>query len=254
MLIETYSDGYAIHADSSNPNVIKNCIDLIQNDPWMLLTDPPYGNIVNEIWDKKFNEKEHAQWMLNWTNEWVKYMKPGDPIYIWGGVGTYKNRPFFIYTSQVEHEVELKIQNYITWSKKRGIGTKYNYLFTREELLFMIKGNKNTKPNVFNVPLLDELRGYDGYNENYPALSDYKRRTNVWTDVTELFRNKKHRTEKAPKVCEIPINVSSNKDYWIIDPFGGSGTTSLAARKLGRRFLTIESDPQIFELLKNRLR
>jgi len=104
-----------------------------------------------------------------------------------------------------------------------------------------VKGKEN-KPRVFNIPLLEKVRGYEGYNKKYPAKSEFLRRTNVWSDITEIFKGKTHPAEKAARVCEIPIEVSSNKDEWVLDLFGGSGSAAVAARKLGRKFVIIEKD------------
>lgn len=250
----SYDDGYVLCADGTDEFVVQHCVNLISSGSWMIHTDPPYGNIVKDNWDNQFdNGTAHANWMLDWTNLWAKHLNSGSAFYVWGAIGTYNNRPFFEYVSNVEKRSSLKIQNIITWSKRRGIGTKYNYLFTREELIFMLKGNKNVKPNTFNVPYLDELRGYEGFNKKYPAKSPYKRRTNIWMDITELFRNKQHVCEKALRVCEIPIEVSSNIGDWVVDPFAGSGTTALAARKLGRKFILIESDKEIYTKTIKRL-
>lgn len=248
-----FPDGYVLLGDGTDEQTMLDVIVLIDQDDWMILADPPYGNIVADQWDKRGKGHVHAEWMLKWTAMWSQYLAAGQAFYVWGAVGKYKDRPFFEYASRVENEASLKIQMPITWKKIRGIGTAYNYLFTREELLFMLKGGKNVKPLVFNVPYLDELRGYEGYNKKYPAKSPYKRRSNVWTDVNEIMRGKVHPTEKASRVCEIPIEVSSNPGQYVVDPFAGSGTTAIAARRLGRKFFLIESDRQIFEDTVKRL-
>jgi DNA modification methylase len=107
---------------------------------------------------------------------------------------------------------------------------------------------------VFNIPLLDTKRGYAGYNKKYPAKSEFYRRTNVWMDVTEIMRGKVHPTQKAQRVIEIPIEVHTNPGEWVIDPFAGSGATGHAARKLGRKFVLIEKDEEMFNSMVQSLR
>jgi DNA modification methylase len=247
-----FDDGLAVQGDSTSEEVISLVVDKVPNIR-MIYTDPPYGGILNESWDRERLGTELATWMIGWTERWGRTLERGNAMYVWGGVGTYRNRPFMEYMSRVEFEADVKIQNVITWAKKRGIGTQYNYLFTREELAFMLRGGKNVKPLVFNVPLLSDLRGYAGFNKKYPAKSDYKRRTNVWSDVTEILSGKVHPAEKAAKVCEIPIEVSSNPGEWVVDLFAGSGSIPLAARKLGRKWVAIESDAETFEKMIQRL-
>jgi DNA modification methylase len=196
----------------------------------LLICDPPYGEILDEEWDREcYTRLGHRVQTL---------LASGGTAYVWGGVGTYKNRPFFKWLSAVEDETCLRLHNVITWGKKRAYGVQTNYLFTREEIAMLVKGDR---PKTFNVPLLDELRGYPGYNKKYPAKSAYKRRTNVWTDVTEILRGKIHKAEKPTKLAEIMIRASSSHGDLVMDLFAGSGSTGTAARAVGdRRCILIE--------------
>lgn len=87
----------------------------------------------------------------------------------------------------------------------------------------------------------------------YPAKSEYKRRTNVWMDITEILRGKLHTAQKPERLHEIIIETHTKPGEWVLDPFAGSGTTGLAARKLGRKFILVEADRKSFELCLRRL-
>ena len=167
-------------------------------------------------------------------------------MYVWGGYGIPGFRPFFEYAHRIEFESPMQISNLVTWQKKRAYGVQHNYLSTREEVLYMVKGNIK-KPAVFNVPYLESKRGYSGYNTKYPAKSEYYRRTNVWTDTTEIFSGKVHPTQKPLRVYEIPIETNTNPGDWLIDPFAGSMTAAFAARSLDRKWICVERDPEMFE-------
>jgi len=171
---------------------------------------------------------------------------------MWGGIGKPGMRPLYKFLARVEEETPWTISNHITWKKKRAYGIQWNYLFTREELIYMILGDEK-KPLQFNIPLLDEKRGYAGYNAKYPAKSEYLRRTNVWTDITEIFRNKISNAQKPLRLYEIPIETHTNKGDIVLDTFAGSGTAAEAARKLGRRFILVERDRIEFDKICNRL-
>ncbi|NCX93412.1 MAG: site-specific DNA-methyltransferase [Gammaproteobacteria bacterium] len=147
----------------------------------------------------------------------------------------------------------MRLSNFITWSKKRAYGVQHNYLSTREELLYLIKGDIK-KPAVFNVPYLETKRGYDGYNTKYPAKSEFYRRTNVWMDITEIFSGKVHTAQKPVKLYEIPIETNSNSGDWIVDPFAGSMTCAFAARNLGRKWICVERDEETFHKAVETLR
>lgn len=252
------SAGFAVCTDATIPGVQVQVQELIGDNVPLIIADPPYGNILNAKWDNRYgnDEEPFVQWMLGWTLLWSRILLPNGAFYVWGGIGTPGFRPFFRYLSEIEHrdDIGLKIANLITWKKKRAYGVRHNYLFTREECVYLIKGDDIKKPRCFNIPLLQEKRGYAGYNKKYPAKSEYYRRTNVWTDVTEVMHGKAHVAQKAQRVIEIPIEVHTQPWEWVIDPFAGSGTTALAALRLGRRFIIIENDPEIFETMLQRVK
>ena len=81
----------------------------------------------------------------------------------------------------------------------------------------------------------------------YPAKSEFLRRTNVWTDITEILRGKVHIAQKPDRLHEIMIETHTVPGEWVLDTFAGSGTTGRAARKLGRKFILIENDPIEFD-------
>lgn len=251
--VEKFTDGYAIMGDSTLPE-LQRYVQQSFGQVGLIVADPPYGNIVNERWDEVNTSDElFSSWMIGWTRGWSeRCLLPGGAFYVWGGVGKPGFRPFLRYLSEVEQEHAFELANLITWSKKRAYGVQNNYLWTREECAYFVKGNAK-KPRCFNVPLLDVKRGYAGYNAKYPAKSEFYRRTNVWTDVNEVFSGKLHPTQKTQRLHEIMIEVHTQPGDWVIDPFAGSAVTALACRKLGRRFIVIENDQGYFNNAVKRL-
>jgi site-specific DNA-methyltransferase (adenine-specific) len=253
-----FEDGYAIRGSFPNPDVLQaihHALTVDRRPPCfpLVVADPPYGNIVDEDWDRiETNDRKFCEWMIHWTMAIVPMLREGCALYVWGGVGRPHFRPFYRYLVEVEDRTRLTLANHITWSKKRAYGVQNNYLFTREELAYFILGDPK-KPATFHIPLLETKRGYAGYNAKYPAKSEFFRRTNVWMDVTEIFRGKVHPTEKPARVIEIPVEVHTDPGDWVLDPFAGSGTTALAARKLGRKFIVVERDPTIFDQMVARI-
>jgi DNA modification methylase len=185
--------------------------------------------------------------MLKWTTQLAALSAPGAALYIWGGIGRPGFRPFYRFLTEVEERTPYQLSSHITWAKKRAYGIQWGYLFTREELAYLVLGDIK-KPRCFNVPLLETKRSYAGYDPKYPAKSEFYRRTNVWTDITEILRGKVHATQKPDRTSEIPIEVHTRPGEWVLDPFAGSGTTGRAARTLKRRFVLVERDPESFAL------
>jgi DNA modification methylase len=200
----------------------------------LIVTDPPYGKILKAKWDQLWQLADY----IKLEGIIARLLVPGGTAYVWGGVGTPGHRPFFAWLAGLEaRQPALRIYDLITWRKRRAYGKKDAYLFTREECVMLVAG---AKPRTFNIPLLDEKRGYAGYNARYPAKSEYLRRTNVWTDVTEIFKGKIHDAEKPSRLAEIMIETSSRKGEHVVDLFAGSGSTGVAAMKLGRRCTLVE--------------
>lgn len=248
MKVYEFDDGFVIEGKSDSKEVIEFVKNKVGSVP-LIVADPPYGNIVNKKWDKQWKfQQELVDWMLLWTKDWSDILVSGGAFYVWGGIGKPGFRPFLSYASLIESQCEsMKIANMITWSKKRGYGIQHNYLFTREECLYLVKGDIK-KPYIFHVPYLSERRGYAGFNKRYPAKSEFKRRTNVWSDVTEILSGKLHETQKSQRLHEIMIETHTNEGDYVIDPFCGVGTTALAARRLKRRFIIIDCNKDYIDV------
>ena len=213
----------------------------------LICADPPYGNIVDNEWDRVNDSAANfAQWMLDWVDDCSPIQPNGGALYVWGGIGTPGFRPFYHFMSRVEERSVYEISSHITWSKKRAYGIQWGYLFTREELAYLVKGEAK-KPYRFNVPLLDKERGYDGYNPLYPAKSKFLRRTNVWTDISEIFRGKTHVAEKPTALSKVMIDTHTSTGDLVLDLFAGSASFSRAAQQADRMFVAVENDPVQFE-------
>lgn len=251
-----FKDGsIVINADSTDPKTFEFIKKYLKDDKIQLFhSDPPYNIAIENLsWDKfDMNQQEFSDWMKSVIKLYYPLIHNRGSIYWWGGTGKKNNRPFFVFCSQIENDPDmtLTIANIITWKKKRFFGVKKNYGYAREECCYLVKSDENN-PRVFNIPLTDKIRGYSGFGE-YAAKSKFLRRTNIW-DITEMFNSKIHQTEKPVSLIEIPIKASSNKGQWVLDVFGGSGSTGAAAMKWDRKFILVEKDPKYYNNIIKRL-
>lgn len=253
MKFTDFEDGCVILGKFPDKEVCEMALEKAGGKFPLVVLDPPYGNILNEKWDKfLITDNKFCDWMIEWTKVLETMCLPQSSFYCWGGIGRPQFRPFFKYLVRCEEETGWNLSSLITWGKKRAYGINHNYLFTREECAYFVLGDIK-HPRLFNIPLLDKKRGYAGYNLKYPAKSEYLRRTNVWTDITEIFKGKTHPTEKQQRLYEIPIETHTSPDEFVFDPFAGSGVAALAARKLGRKFVLIEKDEEYYNLIIKRL-
>lgn len=222
----------------------QDCFDFIKTlddgSVRLVATDPPYFGIVKDHWDNQWKTpSEYVDWLYSVFAAVKPKMTPDGSLVFFGGIGKHGQRPFFEILSKIESTNLFTYRNLITWAKRRAYGKSHDYLFTREEIAWYSVSAERTEV-VFNIPLLDEKRGYAGFNPKYPAKSEYKRVTNVWTDIPELMRPKRN-TQKPVKLMERIVSTHSNKGDLVVDMFCGSGTTGEAAIGLERRFLGCEA-------------
>jgi site-specific DNA-methyltransferase (adenine-specific) len=146
---------------------------------------------------------------------------------------------------------------------KKAAGRKRNWKNAAEDIWFFTVSDKY----FFNLgavkhrrrviaPYRENGRPKD-WNESSEGNFRDTHPSNIWTDITVPFwsmpENTDHPTQKPEKLLAKIVLASSNPGDLILDPFAGSGTTAVAARKLGRDFIAIESDEQHCLLAAKRL-
>lgn len=101
---------------------------------------------------------------------------------------------------------------------------------------FAIWAVKKGKPWVFNLPT----------DKKYL-------RAEFHTSTVAGKEKVKHPTQKSIKLMKEIINIHTNKNDSILDPFMGSGSTGVAAKETGRRFTGIEIDYDYYKIAVERL-
>jgi site-specific DNA-methyltransferase (adenine-specific) len=157
----------------------------------------------------------------------------------------------------------FKLRNRITWEREKGRGAKANWKNASEDLWYFTVSD-DFKFNLGAVkqrrrviaPYRENGRPKDwdetesgNYRDTHPS--------NLWTDITVPFwsmpENTDHPTQKPEKLLAKIILASTNPGDLVLDPFAGSGTTAVVAKKLSRNFIAIESDEQYCLLAAKRL-
>jgi site-specific DNA-methyltransferase (adenine-specific) len=156
------------------------------------------------------------------------------------------------------------IRNRITWEREKGRGAKANWKNASEDIWYCTLARDYTF-NLDAVKLKRKVRA--PYTHGNGAPKDWKKTdegsyrithpSNMWTDLTVPFwsmpENTEHPTQKPEKLLAKIVLASSNKGDVVMDPFLGSGTTSVVAKKLGRRYVGIEIDETYACLAQKRL-
>lgn len=239
-----------IHNDFTNITIERPKVDLF-------ICDPPYGDIIKDKYDK-LSEKETVKFLyqvVEWCSRWAK---EGATLYLFGAVGKKKNRPFFRFCSEFENNTDWVGHNFITWAKKRGYGTQYNWIFAREEIMMMTY--KTDRPVYFNVPYREKERSEEWKkrlskkDRAYQPNSNKLRYTNVIFDISEIFREKLVTAQKPEGLIELLVNTSCPKNGFIVDPMCGSGVTGKVAKRLRIKFLCIEKDESVYQVAMKNIR
>ena len=234
---------YAMHAEHFQSTLEDNSVKL-------LLIDPPFFEITKEKWDNQWkDEKEFVNWLTDIVEQFYTALTLDGSILMFGGMGRHGCHPLFEVVKRLEKTYFFR--NWITWKKRRAYGKSHDYLYCREEIIWLSRSDERTSI-TFNIPLLDEKRGYAGYNSKYPAKSEFKRVSNVWNDIDpseldlivedcpELMRPERA-AQKPQKLLTRLIETHSDPGDLVVDCFSGYGSTGIAALAIGRRFQGCEA-------------
>lgn len=224
----------------------------------LLFADPPY-NLTKRFGKEGFNARtsdEYEAWLDSWLSLCLPLMKPTASVYI---CGDWRSSAAI----QRVGSKHFKLQNRITWEREKGRGAKRNWKNGAEDIWFFTVSDDF----CFNLDAVKQRRRViapykeNGKPKDWDETESGKFRdthpSNIWTDLTVPFwsmpENTDHPTQKPEKLLAKIILASTNPGDRILDPFAGSGTTAVVAKKLGRHFTAIESDEDFCLLAAKRL-
>jgi site-specific DNA-methyltransferase (adenine-specific) len=224
----------------------------------LLIIDPPY-NKNKSFGSRTFALKhgdDYAEWMRSWFVPLLRTLKPTASVYVCSDWQS----------SSAIHDVlaeQLIIRNRITWEREKGRGARANWKSTAEDIWFCTVGD-DYYFDVDAVKLRRAVRApyrENGKPKDWVDASEEKYRlthpSNFWSDLTVPFwsmpENTDHPTQKPEKLIAKLILASSRVGDIVFDPFLGSGTTSVVAKKLARHYLGIEREREYALLSEKRL-
>ena len=229
-----------------NQDVLTAIAYLPKNFVDLLVLDPPY-NLSKNYNGNIFREQEKQQY-ANWYDAMLQALLPTltrrASLYI---CADWK-------TSMIIAPLLAKyfyIRNRVTWEREKGRGAKTNWKNNMEDIWFCTVGHEYT----FNLDAVKIKRKVIAPYRQNGAPKDWKQEkdgknyrithpSNLWTDISIPFwsmpENTDHPTQKPEKLIAKIILASSDSKDIIFDPFAGSGTTAVVAKKLGRNFVATE--------------
>lgn len=235
--------GRTIHGDSFLvlPLLPKESVDL-------LVVDPPY-NLTKAFSSSTFKRQslaEYEEWLHSWLSLVAPLLKPSASVYVcseWRSSGVV----------QRVLEIYFVVQNRITWEREKGRGALRNWKNCSEDIWFCVLGDRyffdveavKQKRRVI-APYRDASGRPKDWNEESEGSFRVTHPSNLWTDISVPFwsmpENTHHPTQKPEKLIAKLLLASSKPGDVVLDPFLGSGTTSVVAKKLGRQFIGIEKE------------
>ena len=224
----------------------------------LLIVDPPY-NIDKDFHGNKFKKSAdgiYEEYTKAWIERVLPLLKNTASIYVccdWKSSIVIANvlKRYFI------------IQNRITWQREKGRGALYNWKNGMEDIWFATM----LKDYTFNVEAVKTRRRVvapykvDGKPKDWEETGEGNFRntypSNFWDDISipywSMPENTAHPTQKPEKLLAKLILASSNEKDIVFDPFLGSGSTSVCAKKLGRHYVGIEQNEQYCVWAEKRL-
>jgi len=225
----------------------------------LLFIDPPYNlnKKFASLSFKKMQSDDYENWLDSWLGQMIKILKPNASIYFccdWKtSVPAYNilNKYFIV-------------QNRITWEREKGRGAKSNWKNCSEDIWYCTVSDNYTfdiEAVKIKRKVLAPYKTNDGKPKDWSSEDGLNYRithpSNLWTDITIPFwsmpENTDHPTQKPEKLLAKIILASSRENDFIFDPFLGSGTTAVVAKKLNRKFCGIELDSDYSTIALKRL-
>lgn len=251
-----------MHKKSLNINCIHegDCIEILKTLPDMsidlIFADPPYNlqleqelwrpdqtkvEGVKDEWDKFADFISYDEFSHAWLTECRRVLKDEGSIWV---IGTYHN---IFRLGTIMQDLGFWFLNDVIWIKTnpmpnfRGV----RYTNAHETLIWACKQKKGKY--TFNYHAMKAI------NEGFQMRSDWKLPLCTGKERIKVNGKKAHSTQKPESLLYRVIVSSSNSGDIVLDPFFGTGTTGVVAKKLHRHWIGIEIDPDYVKLAQARL-
>lgn len=221
-----------------------NCVDLV-------VTSPPYnktgyrgGKVDNsktsgtyyrwgkskidyDSYEDNMSEKEYQAWQIKVLNACRRILKPRGSLFYNHKIRRYKN----------------KVSHPISWCNKTALNFYQQIIWNRQG---------SCDNNIgYCTPITELVLWFSiGTPAVYKDQAEYK--TEIWT-----FPPDSGNSHPAPYPLNLPtncINLTTRQNMIVLDPFCGSGTTCVAAKMLGRRYIGIDISEEYCEIARQKIK
>lgn len=224
----------------------------------LLIIDPPY-NLTKNYNGAVFTARDdsaYRDYLESWFPKVMRLLKKNGSLYL---CGDWKCTAA-LYDTASRY---VTVRNRITWQREKGRGALSNWKNCSEDIWFATAGDDY----YFNAGAVKQKRRViapyrdSGEPRDWEETDDGKFRltgaSNFWDDITvpywSMSENTEHPAQKPEKLLAKLILASSKPGDLVLDPFLGSGSTSVTAKKLGRRYCGIEMNREYCMIAEKRL-
>jgi DNA modification methylase len=207
----------------------------------MMFTDPPYGiAYVGKVGSPRQEIKgdETVDVAVRALRLSVPCIEPGGAIYV---AHSALLAPEFIGALRAER---VHLQSVLVWVKNHHTFTRTDFKAKHEPILYAVADGAD--PRWYGEPAYDEAHDEFIYGWREDAAHRWRggaKQTTVW-EFDRPAASKEHPTMKPVALVERALMNNSRPEQVVLDPFLGSGTTLIAAERLGRRCYGMEIDPK----------
>jgi site-specific DNA-methyltransferase (adenine-specific) len=238
----------------------------------LIFADPPYflsnggftcksgkrASVQKGAWDVSRGVEEDHRFTLEWLKACQRVLKPTGTLWVSGTQHVIFNVGFGM------QKLGFKLLNTVTWYKPNAspnLSCRY-FTHSTELLIWASPKPAKTLQHTFNYAKMKAENGGKQMRDvwNLPRTGEEELTADgtgrMWTQIAPRREEKafgSHPTQKPVALLERIIEASTPEDAVVLDPFNGSGTTGVAALKLGRRYVGMDLDEKYLELTKKRL-
>ncbi len=237
----------------------------------LAVSSPPYN--IGKEYEKQIELQHYLEWQSEILKELARVISDDGSI-VWQ-VGNFVDDgevfPLDIYFYPIIKALGLQLRNRIVWHFDHGLHATKRFSGRYEVLLWFTK-SKDYTFNLDSVRVPSKYPGklhYKGEKKGQPSGNPLgKNPSDYWAIISQEWENgiieipnvKSNHPEKTSHPCQFPIELIercvlalTNENDWVIDPFGGVGSSLIAAIKNGRRGMAIDRDPQYIAITKERI-
>lgn len=240
----------------------------------LVVSSPPYNiGKVYEKYEKKVPLADYLEWQKAILHE-IHRVTRQDGSVVWQ-VGNYVDAgevfPLDVYFYPLFKELGMRLRNRIVWHFDHGLHASHRFSGRYETLLWFTKGEEYTF-NLDAVRVPSKYPGklhYKGAKTGQPSGNPLgKNPSDYWKIICqewecgriEIPNVKSNHPEKTEHPCQFPVELIercvlalTDEDDWVLDPFGGVGSSVIAALQHERRGMMIDREPRYIVLAKERI-